>query len=133
MRRALLGIMAALAATAVAGGCAKEAAGPAAGGESRVAVNVAPLDLPGLSDVVWTLTVKNGAATPVVVMQRDVGSAAYGAADGSLSFVGPCDGQANPNTVTLELARLVAEGGEEIPASAYAAPPPLTKPFTCVP
>ncbi|TNF31788.1 MAG: hypothetical protein EP329_11825 [Deltaproteobacteria bacterium] len=74
----------------------------------HVGVEVAPLSLAGLSDVAYTLSVKNGSGE--TVWTRSVRSTAYGDGAGSLSYVGPCDADDNPNTVELVIDALEAGG-----------------------
>ena len=71
-------------------------ADPAPGAQVEVAV--AALNLPGVGDVVWDLEVRNPTAT---VWQRRITSSTHGDSAGSASYVGPCDADANPNTVRV--------------------------------
>ncbi|PKN54663.1 MAG: hypothetical protein CVU56_25400 [Deltaproteobacteria bacterium HGW-Deltaproteobacteria-14] len=68
---------------------------------ARLAIDVAPLNLVGVGDVVWDLEVVNGASTPETVWQRRVSSSRYGDGAGSASYVGTCDAASNPNTVRV--------------------------------
>ena len=115
-----------VAACALATACAEPPREAGAG----LAVTVAPLSLPGVTNATYRLTVTNAAAQ--TVMTREVTSSAYGAGDGSLSYVAPCDADANDNTVTLELLRLDAASGQ-IPATDFDNPGPLARTFTCLP
>ncbi|PKN58968.1 MAG: hypothetical protein CVU56_03225 [Deltaproteobacteria bacterium HGW-Deltaproteobacteria-14] len=112
-------------------GCAEDAVGPA----GRVAISVAPLSYPGVTNATYTLEVRN--AGDDVVFTRTVDSRGYGSGDGSASYVGPCDADAgaNPNTVTLTLTGLYAGAGGavEIPATSYHNPGPLTRSVACAP
>ncbi|TNF30476.1 MAG: hypothetical protein EP329_13700 [Deltaproteobacteria bacterium] len=78
---------------------------------ARVAIAVAPLDLPGIGDATYTVTVRNGGDE--VVWTREVTSSAYGDGSGAFSYVGPCDADLASNTVTIELTHLYASGGAE--------------------
>jgi len=69
----------------------------------NVAVRVAPLELPGITDARYTLTV---VADGQQVWTRTLDSSAYGDGSGSLSYVGPCDGDAAVNEVRLVLVGL---------------------------
>jgi len=93
----------ALAFSALLVACA-DGASPDAGRDFEgpgVAIDVAALNLQGVGDVVWDIEVENGATTPSVVWQRRVTSSGYGDGAGSASYVGPCDADANPNTVKV--------------------------------
>ena len=68
---------------------------------ARLAIDVAPLNLVGVGDVVWDLEVVNGATTPETVWQRRVSSSRYGDGAGSASYVGTCDAASNPNVVSV--------------------------------
>jgi len=117
-------------ALAVVAGCAS---GDPTGGElapgDGVAITVAPFDLPGVGDASWRLAVTGTAGQ---VWTRDLTSSGYGDAAGSLSYVGPCDADANPNTVTLELLALEDASGQPIPAADFRDPGPMARDFTCV-
>jgi len=93
---------------------------------SRVAITVAPLELPGISDASYALTVTNSADE--VVWTRTVTSSAYGDGAGSLSYVGPCDADASPNEVALELLSLTGTGGPLTAGSDFANPAPSGDP-----
>ncbi|PKN54104.1 MAG: hypothetical protein CVU56_28300, partial [Deltaproteobacteria bacterium HGW-Deltaproteobacteria-14] len=89
------------------GGCLGAGDGSGAGG--RVAIAVAPLSLPGITDARYTLTVRN--ASLEEVWSRSITSSRYGDGAGSLSYVGPCDADSNPNAVELVLESLTATTG----------------------
>ncbi len=76
---------------------------------SRLTVSVLPLDLPGIDDANYALTVKNGANE--VVWSREASSNTYGDGAGSLTFVGACDADSNPNKVELLLTSLTDTSG----------------------
>ena len=96
---------------------------------TEVALTVAPLDLPGVTDAVYDLEVLNGADQ--IVFQRRISSTAYGNGDGSASYVGPCDADSNDNTVALTLVELYADG-VLVSASDYKNPGRLERDFTCL-
>jgi len=103
---------------------------PAPDDGARVAISAAPLRLPGISDVEYTLTVRNDDAD--VVWTRAVSSSAYGDGAGAFSYVGSCDADSTPNTVELVIDRVLdAEGGTLDPAS-YHNPTPVTRSTPCV-
>ncbi|TNF34193.1 MAG: hypothetical protein EP329_07500, partial [Deltaproteobacteria bacterium] len=92
---------------------------------ARVAVAVAPLDLPGLTDARYTLSV---VADGEVVWTRTLDSSAYGDGSGSLSYVGTCDADAAQNTVQLVLDGLQV-GAEWLTAGVdFANPAPAGAP-----
>jgi len=106
--------------------CAGEA-GPGPG----VAIDVAALELPGVTDASWRLTVSAAGAT---VWTRDLSSRGYGDGGGSLSYVGPCDADAGTNTVTVELLALYrgAAGDVVVDAASYDNPGPISRDVTCL-
>ncbi|TNF36354.1 MAG: hypothetical protein EP329_05315, partial [Deltaproteobacteria bacterium] len=110
----------------VAGCVAAE--GPEAGG--RVAISVAPLSLTGLTDATYTITVTNSAAE--TVWSRTVTSSSYGDGAGSISYVGPCDADASPNTIALVLDSLSTAGGDLTPGVDYMNPAPAGDAVTLV-
>ena len=114
-----------------AAGCADA---PATGGTdgAGVAITIAPLDLPGVTNADWRLTVANGATA--LVWTRDISADAYGDGAGSVSYVGTCDADAPATTVTLELLNLydAANGATPIPAGDFANPGAMTRQVTCV-
>jgi len=82
---------------------------------ARVAIGVGALELPGVADVEYRVTVTNGATPPAVVWTRDLAASRYGDANGDLAYVGPCDADANDNTVTIEILDLYAGAGLSLP------------------
>jgi len=102
---------------------------------ARIALDVAALSYPGVTNATYTLEVRNKSGQ--TVFTRDLDSIGYGGGDGSVSYVGPCDAEPteNPNTVSLTLTGLYAGagGGSEIPASTYNNPGTLTRSATCSP
>ncbi len=72
-----------------------------------LSVAVAPLNLSGITDAAYTLTVTNGAAgSGQVVWTRGLTSQRYGDGAGSLAYVGTCDAATGVNTITLTLTAL---------------------------
>jgi|GEM_PF-925277 len=108
---------------------------PDGGPGGRIALSVAPLSYPGVTNATYTLEVRNKSGQ--TVFTRALDSLGYGGGDGSLSYVGPCDADPaeNPNTVHLTLTGLFAGGGgsAEIPATSYHNPGELTRSATCDP
>ena len=94
----------------------------------RVAVEVAPLSLTGISDATYTLTVLND--DDDVVWSRQLTSIAYGDGAGSVSYVGPCDAEANPNTVQLVVDELRDADGALTAGVDYMNPAPSGAPLT---
>ncbi|MCA9515810.1 MAG: hypothetical protein KC635_12770, partial [Myxococcales bacterium] len=87
----------------------------------RLALAVAPLELPGVADACYTLTVHDVAAadiTPDALVWSRAGLCAsrYGDGAGGLSFVGTCDASPDGrvNTVSLVLEGLCAEPGCDV-------------------
>ncbi|TNF28700.1 MAG: hypothetical protein EP329_17360 [Deltaproteobacteria bacterium] len=97
-----------------------------AGPTGHVAVNVAPLSLPGISDATYTLEVVAGAQT---VWTKAVTSSAYGDGAGSLSYVGTCDADAGTNTVRLTLDALQTASGTLVDGVDYMNPAPAGSPI----
>jgi len=100
----------------------------------RVAIEVAPLTLTGIAEATYTLSVVNDSGD--VVWSRQVTSSRYGDGAGSVSYVGPCDAEDNPNTVRLvvdglaDAQRTLVAGVDYMnPAPAGA---PLERDVTCV-
>ena len=114
------------AAVAAAAGCTVDAPGGA-----QVAVSVAPLTLPGITDARFTLSVTNGLGQ--TVMTRTLDSVGYGAGDGSVSYVASCDAQSNPNTVTLTLLGVYtgAGGAALLDPATYRNPGPMPRTVVC--
>ena len=116
MARSLL--LALAAPVCFAAACAGDPAAAPAG--RALAITIAPLDLAGVVDATWTLTVKNESGA--TVWTRTITAGAYGDGAGSVSYVGPCDADDDPNadgaaTNRVELA-LVALAGEDGPLTA---------------
>ncbi|TNF28934.1 MAG: hypothetical protein EP329_16905 [Deltaproteobacteria bacterium] len=94
-----------------------------------MAIDVAPLSLPGLSDVEYTLTVVANGAT---VWTKTLRSSAYGDGAGAISYVGTCDAEFPQNTVELVLEALEVGGTPLVAGVDYANPAPTGSPLTLV-
>lgn len=94
----------------------------------RIAIEVAPLELTGVTDASYRLTVRGEDGS--LVWDRTLSSSQFGDSRGALSYVGPCDPTQNPSQVTVQLLSLADTNGP-LPADAWVAPPPLTRPATC--
>ncbi|TNF30754.1 MAG: hypothetical protein EP329_13385 [Deltaproteobacteria bacterium] len=106
---------------------------PAGGG--RVAIDVAALGLAGVDDVTYTLSVANESGETVWSRQLDADG--YGDGVGSLSYVGSCDADDDPNddgtalnTVSLTVDAVVAGGVTLTAGVDYANPAPTGAPLT---
>ena len=129
LRYSVTGLFAAasFAAVGCAGGGALGPAGP------EVAISVAPLNLDGVGNARYTVTVLNG--VDEVVWSRVIEADQFGDGAGSVSYVGPCDADASDNTVQLVVEALYDSQGGLIPASTWTNPTasgPLSKDFTCL-
>ena len=110
------------------GACAVQPSTP----RGSVAIEVAPLDLPGIVDADYTIAVTNGSAGGGEnVWTRDVSSQAYGDGGGSVSYVGSCDAATGTNTVILTLTALYDVDGE-VAVGSYMNPTPIEREITCV-
>ncbi|TNF28381.1 MAG: hypothetical protein EP329_17975 [Deltaproteobacteria bacterium] len=102
------------------------------GPEGRLAIDVAPLSLPGITDADYTLTVTNAAAGGGdVVWTRSITSQGFGDGAGSLSYVGTCDAATGTNTVVLVLDALYDASGAVDPGD-YMNPTPIEREIACV-
>jgi hypothetical protein len=112
---------------------------------TRLAITVAPLDLPRLDDACYDLTVYNAAQPAngqVVWSKQGICASQYGDAQASIAYVGSCDasgpGGQRDNSVRLVLTDLCEGGACVVPgpgptslaASSYANPCPA--PGGCV-
>ena len=97
---------------------------------TNVAVSVAPLELSGVTNARYTITVTAGGNT---VWTAAVDADRYGDGRGGIAYVGPCDASAEvqPNTITLVLEALEDDGGD-IPAGTWQNPTPVAQTFDCV-
>ncbi len=98
---------------------------PASG---KLAIEVAPLSPEGITDAAYTLTVTNDADQ--VVWTRTITSSQYGDGAGAVSYVGSCDADSNPNTVSLVVAGLTDPKGALIEGLDWANPAPSGDPLT---
>jgi hypothetical protein len=109
-------------------GC-QQRSGPS-GPSGRLALEVSPLSLPGITDVSYTVTVTNGLSQPV--WNETISSAQYGDGRGSLTFVGTCDaspGAAN-TTVTLKIEKIFANN-IELESDEWVDPGLMTQEVNC--
>ena len=101
---------------------------------AEVVIEVAPLTLPGVTDVTYTLTVVTASET---IWTRQVSSSQFGDGAGALSYVGPCDGTVNPNTVQLVVDAIQMVDGALVEGVDFANPAPAGRPLerdiTCTP
>jgi len=93
---------------------------------ARVAIAVAPLSLPGITDATYTLSVTAGSDT---VWTRSITSSAYGDGGGSASYVGPCDASVGDNAVSLTVDALLGPGGT--PITSWNDPGTISRTVTC--
>jgi len=100
--------------------------------DTNVALSIAPLELPGVQDAEYRVTVEN--VSDEVVWTRDLTAGAYGTG-GDVAYVGPCDADDNDNTVTVEVLGLYAGPGKTLPidAGSWRNPGLLSRDFTCLP
>lgn len=96
-----------------AGACGKDEGG---GDGPGLAITVKPLQLNGIAEVVYGITVKRNGGQ-VVWAKTDLASTQFGDGAGGLAYVGPCDGSegSNPHTVELVIQSITEVGGQ--PAS----------------
>jgi|GEM_PF-1229443 len=132
VRRALS--IAALLGSALAPACGSEAQDVVPGG-GQVAIAIAPITLPGVTNACYTLTVTNGQSQQVWT-RSNLCADDYGDGSGDVAYVGTCDASAGAeqNTVALTLDALYA-GGVELPDGSYDNPTasgPVTQVATCV-
>ena len=120
-----LGTCAALAA------CAGDGADPNGGRvdpEAAVEIAVAPLNLPEVTNALYTFSVRNHSGVTVAAITLD--SAAYGSGQGSATYIAPCDADPaeQPNFVTASIAQ-VFSGLQPLAATL---PPAQTREVECV-
>ncbi len=96
----------------------------------RINLEIAPLDLPGITEAVWAFTVTNGDGE-VVIERSDVRSTRFGDGRGSISYVSPCDSQSNPNRVTIDSLALFDANGPLDPGD-WVDPTPVALNVDCV-
>ncbi len=111
--------------------CQQDNAPPAPTG--RLALNVAPLNLSGITDAVYSLRVTNaaGGTGQVVWEKANISSLQYGDGAGSLAYVGTCDASAGVNTVTLTLTSLSDIAGP-VDTATFMNPTPISREVNCV-
>ncbi len=97
------------AASTLAMGCDERPGGGTPEGRG-LAITVAPLTLPGISEVTYGLTTRNGAGE-VVWTRPALSSTRFGNGRGDISYVGPCDAQSNPHTVELLVVSVIDADG----------------------
>ncbi|MCA9518354.1 MAG: hypothetical protein KC635_25645 [Myxococcales bacterium] len=115
-------------ALATAAACSADAPTPAATSADGLTITVAPLDLPGVTDVSYAITVKNSDQT-IVWTRAGLTSSQYGDGQGDLTFVGPCDATKSPNTVELTVESL-SSGSD--PITDWVSPGTLVRETPCV-
>ena len=121
MARGTVGL---LIAAAVLAGCLD---GEVRDPEPTLAIAVAPLTLDGVTNATYTVTVVNGQGD--TVWSRTLDSRGYGDGSGSLSYVGPCDADANPNRVQLVVDGLEAGGAPLVSGVDWVNPAPVGAPL----
>ena len=104
-------------------------------GGAEIAIAVAPLSLPGITNADYTITVTNAAGGngETVWSRTALDSDSYGDGAGSLSIVGPCDASTGTNSVTLRLDALYEGAGVPVSPSTYQNPTPITRDVACLP
>ncbi|TNF23925.1 MAG: hypothetical protein EP329_26250 [Deltaproteobacteria bacterium] len=127
----LIALSCCVAASSACGGGAEPTTGELPDGEGRVALTVAPFELPEVEQVLYRLVVEAAGdeAMETVVARNGVLS---DGPKGSLTWIAPCDAD-GPNgekaaQVTVEVLQLQGADGEPLEAML---PPPLVKQFTC--
>ena len=132
-----------MAATALCGvavvGCGADETDPTG---PAVEIAVAPLELPGISNTVYEVTVKNESGE--VVWSRQVDADGFGDGAGGVALVGPCDADDDldgdgdaTNSVELVLLSLIGTSGPLTPGADFMNPAtagaPLVRSATCRP
>ena len=112
------------------GGCGASA--PPSDQGPQIAINVSPFEIDSVTNAEYRLTVRN--SLNEVVWTRVVSADGYGNGQGSLSYVGPCDAQANPNTVAVEVLALYkgVDGTEPFDPSLYGLPGEVSRQVECL-
>jgi len=129
-RRVLAAGIAAITAFALTGCLAPSDGDPGA----QLEIRVAPLALPGVVDVTYSVTVRN--ADLAVVWTRSVSSAAFGDGRGSATVVGPCDATGAteeagaPATVELVITGIITTAGALVEGVDFMNPAPAGTPLT---
>jgi len=103
--------------------------------DTNVAIVIAPLSLPGVTDVTYTLSVANESGDVVWTRTLDADGAGDGA--GSVSWVGPCDADADPNddgaatnTVSVVIDTIETASGALVDGVDFTNPAPASSPAT---
>lgn len=98
---------------------------------SNVNVVVQALELSGVADACYTISAASRDNSETWSVEACASE--YGA-DGSISYIGPCDATSNPNTVSVTLDRLVDSTGKAITDFENPCPPsaPCSKNVECV-
>ena len=97
-------------------GCSAEQAKPPETPGQKVEIQIAPLKLAGITEGIWSIVVTNG-DNEEVWSRTELRSTRFGDSKGSISYVGPCDAQSNPNRVTIDGLLLFDENGPLDPDS----------------
>ena len=98
---------------------------------NKFEVSVAALELPGITQATYNLTVRNADAAPdnVVWSQSGLTSTQYGDGRGALTYIGTCDASRNPHTVELELVSLADATHTLSSPGDFANPAPVGRPI----
>lgn len=96
----------------------------------RIELNVAPLDLPGITEAIWAFTIVNGDGQ-VVVSRTDVRSTQFGDGKGAISYISPCDSTSNPHRITLDGVALFDADGP-LSADSWVDPTPVALEVSCL-
>ncbi|MFO0747346.1 MAG: hypothetical protein U1F43_17015 [Myxococcota bacterium] len=108
-------------------GCGSAEPGP------RIAISIQPLQLDGVENACWSLSVVNGATPPATVVALDpVCADTFGDGTGGITYVAPCDASpgAELHRVTLRLRALYGPGG--VALTDWVDPGPLVRDARCV-
>lgn len=132
MKSAVVSIVSALSLAPLVA-CSKDE--PAQQVGSQIAVNVAPLALPGVGNAFYTIRVyaadpRLGAA-PLVAEIGGVDADRYGDKQAAITYVAPCDASAPTNFVEVTLDELRDTDDGIIDASTWQNPTPLVRPAAC--
>jgi hypothetical protein len=106
--------------------CADSSSGPT-GPQGNLNLNVAPLNLPGITDADFGVVVTNGAGA-VVWQESTLASTQYGDGAGSLTYIGTCDAQEPVHTIALTVNSLSSGGGDLFAAGEAVNPCPSGTP-----
>lgn len=104
-------------------------------GQGRFELRAAALELEGVTNARWRITVENGATPREVVWTRELDADRFGDGQGAITYVGPCDAGegVTDNLVTVELLTLF-EGEPPVAAdtASWRNPGPLSREVTCL-